>query len=124
MNLNQVTIPVSDVERSIEFYQQLGLVLIVRALPHYARFECPEGDATFSLHLSDKTNTSGETWIYFEVDNPEEKIRELMAKNIPVDALPEDKRWLWKEAHLKDPDNNHIVIYHAGDNRKSPPWRI
>lgn len=124
MNLNQVTIPVSDVERSIGFYQQLGLILIVKTLPHYARFECPEGDATFSLHLSDKTNMSGETWIYFEVDDPEEKIRELMAKNIPVDALPEDKPWLWKEAHTRDPDNNHIVIYHAGDNRKSPPWRI
>lgn len=124
MNLNQVTVPVSNVEKSIVFYQQLGLILIVKALPHYARFECPAGDATFSIHQSGNINTSGATWIYFEVDEPEEKIRELLAKNIAVEALPEDKPWLWKEAHLKDPDNNHIVIYHAGSNRKSPPWRV
>ncbi len=36
MNLNQITISVSDVERSIQFYQGLGLRLIVKALPRYA----------------------------------------------------------------------------------------
>ncbi|MBX3241886.1 MAG: VOC family protein [Chitinophagaceae bacterium] len=124
MNLNQVTIPVTNVEASIAFYEKLGLILIVRALPHYARFECPDGDATFSIHQSGSIDRSGDTWIYFEVDDPEEKIRGLMAKDIPVDALPEDKPWLWKEAHLKDPDGNRIIIYRAGNNRKYPPWRI
>jgi catechol 2,3-dioxygenase-like lactoylglutathione lyase family enzyme len=50
MNLNQVTVPSTDVRRSIDFYQSLGLMLIVENLPSYARFECPEGDATFSVH--------------------------------------------------------------------------
>ena len=44
MNLNQITLPVTDVERSSDFYRRLGLRQIVRA-PHYARFECPQGDA-------------------------------------------------------------------------------
>jgi len=49
MNLNQVTLHSSDIARSIEFYRRLGLKLIVEALPRYARFECPDGDSTFSV---------------------------------------------------------------------------
>ncbi|WP_409024823.1 VOC family protein [Flavobacterium sp.] len=52
MNLNQVTVSVKDIEKSIAFYEMLGLLLIVKS-PHYARFECPEGDATFSINLSE-----------------------------------------------------------------------
>lgn len=33
LDLNQVTVSVKDVERSIAFYQLLGLKLIVKALP-------------------------------------------------------------------------------------------
>lgn len=50
MNLNQITLPVINLEKSIRFYETLGLTLIVKTLPHYARFECSEGMSTFSLH--------------------------------------------------------------------------
>ena len=53
MNLNQVSLPSRDIERSAEFYRRLGFSQIVSSLPHYARFECPEGGATFSLHQVD-----------------------------------------------------------------------
>ncbi|MDP5081381.1 MAG: VOC family protein, partial [Winogradskyella sp.] len=43
MNLNQVTILSLDVEKSTLFYKNLGLKLIVDALPRYVRFECPNG---------------------------------------------------------------------------------
>jgi catechol 2,3-dioxygenase-like lactoylglutathione lyase family enzyme len=39
MNLNQITIPSLDLEKSVAFYKTLGLHLIVDALPSYARFE-------------------------------------------------------------------------------------
>ena len=54
MNLNQITISVRDVAKSMVFYEHLGLELIVKSLPTYARFQCPMGDATFSLHQSDQ----------------------------------------------------------------------
>ena len=50
MNLNQITIPSLDLTKSVPFYEKLGLKLIVEALPHYARFECPDGASTFSIH--------------------------------------------------------------------------
>jgi hydroxymethylpyrimidine/phosphomethylpyrimidine kinase len=34
------------------------------------------------------------------------------------------QRWLWREAWLRDPAGNSICLYHAGDNRRFPPWRI
>jgi len=43
MNLNQITVPSLDLTKSIPFYEKIGLKLIVKALPHYARFECPDG---------------------------------------------------------------------------------
>ena len=38
--------------------------------------------------------------------------------------MPSDKRWLWREVRLKDPDNNQLILYFAGENRLNPPWRI
>jgi len=40
------------------------------------------------------------------------------------EELPTDKGWLWREARLKDPDNNQLILFYAGDNRKNPPWKI
>jgi catechol 2,3-dioxygenase-like lactoylglutathione lyase family enzyme len=68
MNLNQITIPVLNVEKSIAFYQQLGLTLIVQSLPHYARFVCTNG-ATFSLHQVNELPKGEGAWIYFEIEN-------------------------------------------------------
>ena len=122
MNLNQVTISVKNVEQSILFYQKMGLTLIVKSLPDYARFECTNGDATFSLHRNEGLNNG--TWIYFEVDNVDVKVKQLQENHFSIDEVPEDKPWLWREARLKDLDNNIIIIYNAGNNRKNPPWRI
>ena len=124
MNLNQVTVPSRDVKRSIQFYQTLGLKLIVKSLPHYARFECPVGDATFSVHLMDELPGPEGVYIYFEVEDVDETVRSLQEAGLTFDELPELKRWLWQEARLRDPDGNRVIIYYAGDNRKNPPWRL
>jgi catechol 2,3-dioxygenase-like lactoylglutathione lyase family enzyme len=123
MNLNQVTLPARDVERSAEFYRRLGFTQIVSNLPHYARFECRDGGATFSLHQVESPPPS-ETIIYFECDNLDAVYEEFRAQGIVFDQAPEDKRWLWREAYLSDPDGNVICLYHAGSNRRYPPWRM
>ncbi|PKV51114.1 glyoxalase/bleomycin resistance protein/dioxygenase superfamily protein [Aquimarina sp. MAR_2010_214] len=124
MNLNQVTIPSLDVETSISFYKKLGLHLIVESLPNYARFECIEGDATFSIHLVDALPDNDGVHVYFETEKLDKEVERLINEGIDFDLLPTDQRWLWREARLKDPDGNLIILYFAGDNRKNPPWRI
>jgi catechol 2,3-dioxygenase-like lactoylglutathione lyase family enzyme len=122
MNLNQVTLPSKDVERSAEFYRRLGFKQIVSSLPHYARFECPDGEATFSLHQVESPPLS-KTIIYFECDNLDTVYEELIAQGILFDQAPSDQPWLWREAYLTDPDGNVLRLYHAGSNRRFPPWR-
>ncbi|MGV6831993.1 MAG: VOC family protein [bacterium] len=123
MNLNQITIGAVDVNAATEFYKNLGLKLIVNALPNYVRFECPEGDCTFSIHKTEKVN-SATTTIYFEVENLIEKVTEFKTKGIIFKTDPQEQSWLWHEANLEDPEGNKIIIYHAGENRKNPPWRV
>jgi catechol 2,3-dioxygenase-like lactoylglutathione lyase family enzyme len=124
MNLNQVTVPVLNVEKSIKFYEKLGLKLIVKALPAYARFECSEGDTTFSLHKVEVLPKESSVWIYFEVQELDKCVQQLIDNGIEFEELPTDKSWLWRESRLKDLDNNQIIIYFAGDNRKNPPWKL
>ena len=124
MNLNQITVPVTDVGRSIRFYEKLGLRLIVKSMPTYARFECPEGNSTFSLHLVDVLPAGEGIWVYFEVQNLDEVVDSLKKDGMVFEELPTDKPWLWREARLRDPDNNQIILYFAGNYRTNPPWRV
>jgi catechol 2,3-dioxygenase-like lactoylglutathione lyase family enzyme len=124
MNLNQITIPSLDVEKATEFYKTLGLTLIVDALPRYVRFECPDGDATLSIHKVDELLKGNSITIYFEDKNLDTLVLSLKQKGITFISDPEDKAYLWREAHLHDPDGNHIILFYAGKNRKNPPWRV
>jgi catechol 2,3-dioxygenase-like lactoylglutathione lyase family enzyme len=124
MNLNQITIPSINLEKATIFYQKLGLRLIVDARPKYVRFECPEGDATFSIHLVEQLPTGEGTSVYFELENLDQKVTDLVAQGITFLEMPEDQSWLWREARLLDPDGNKIILYFAGNNRKNPPWRV
>jgi len=51
-------------------------------------------------------------------------VNQLQVKGISFDELPNDKPWLWREARLKDSDQNTLILYFAGDNRLNPPWKI
>ena len=124
MNLNQITVPSLDLTKSIPFYEKLGLQLIVKALPHYARFECPDGDTTFSIHQVKELSQGEGVYVYFECKNLDEYVQNLIKQGIQFEELPNDKRWLWREARLKDRDNNQLILFYGGKNRKNPPWRI
>ena len=124
MNLNQITVPSLDLTVSVPFYQKLGLKLIVEALPHYARFECSDGEATCSIHQVEKLPMGEGIYVYFECENLDETVEKLQKQGIDFESLPTDQRWLWREARLKDPDNNQLILFYGGENRKNPPWRI
>ena len=74
MNLNQVTLPVSNMEEAADFYRKLGFLQIVDT-PHYARFECSDGKSTFSLMLEDNEFINGSI-IYFEHENLDDLVYE------------------------------------------------
>ncbi len=124
MNLNQVTIFSSKTEELVEFYKKLGLRLIVDSLPRYARMECPDGDATLSVHSTCITETDSNIVLYFECEDLDARVAELKKLGLQFEEEPKDQDWLWREAYLRDPSNNRICLFHAGENRKNPPWRV
>ncbi|ANQ48113.1 glyoxalase/bleomycin resistance/extradiol dioxygenase family protein [Flammeovirga sp. MY04] len=124
MNLNQITVPSLDLTKSITFYQTLGLKLIVKALPHYARFVCPDGNSTFSLHQVEQLPKGDGISVYFECDDLDDQVHQLKQQGLLFEQEPVDQTWLWREARLKDPDGNQIILFFAGENRLNPPWRL
>ena len=124
MDLNQVTVPAIDVESSVEVYQQLGLRLIVDSVPRYARFECPDGNSTFSVERVHELPHGPGVVIYFECKELDATVSKLKRLGVFLDSDPIDQAWLWREARLRDPAGNRICLFHAGENRINPPWRI
>ncbi len=134
MNLNQVTIYSDRPVETVEFFKYLGLNLIVDSLPRYARLECPDGDATLSVHESSDGDeaetpslgnpTLGNIVLYFECSDLDAEVERLKSLGLTFEQDPTDRDWLWREAYLRDPNGNKICLFHAGANRKDPPWRV
>lgn len=124
MNLNQVTIPTTDMGKSAAFYTQLGLELIVDSIPRYSRFLCPDGNSTFSLHEAETVNAENGMVLYFECSDLDDKVLALKSAGLEFQSDPTDRPWLWREASLLDPDGHKIILFFAGDNRINPPWKV
>jgi catechol 2,3-dioxygenase-like lactoylglutathione lyase family enzyme len=126
MRFNHITLIVADLERSKAFYRTLGLVQIVDTPPRYARFVFPDGDTTLSVEVleNEPTRPPDRAQLFFECDDLDERVVALKAKGLVFEQDPTDMFYLWREAHLRDPDGHELRLYHAGENRLNPPWRV
>ncbi|MFF2086008.1 VOC family protein [Nocardia sp. NPDC058176] len=123
MRLNQVTIGAIDLARTERFYTLLGLRTIVRT-EDYLRFECPDGDSTFSVERVDEVIPAAHITIYFETGHLDAEFTRLDRAGVAFDQPPTDMPWLWREARLRDPAGHRLCLFHAGENRHNPPWRV
>lgn len=111
-SIMQILIPVSDVDRAAEFYEQvLGLHLVFR-FPGNAFFVA-DG---IRLYLAKPTEADfdGRATIYFRVDEVGRTLDRLAAKGAKVRERPEivfgtDEYDLWL-AFVQDPDGNNIGL--------------
>ena len=128
MNLNQVTIYSDKPQETVEFFEKLRLKRIVDSLPRYARLECPDGEATLSVNefpnQTEAHTPINNIVLYFECDDLDSEVERLMSLGLEFDEDPADRPWLWRQAYLKDPNGNKICLFHAGENRKNPRWRV
>lgn len=119
---NQVTVGARDYAVSVAFYLRLGLRQIVDSPGNgYARFEADNG-ATLSIHVG--PGHADGTVIYLECQRLDAWVQELVEQGVEFDQMPQDESWLWREARLRDPGGNILCLYHAGENRRYPPWRV
>ncbi|HBB34847.1 MAG TPA: glyoxalase/bleomycin resistance/extradiol dioxygenase family protein [Cyanobacteria bacterium UBA8803] len=124
MKLNHATLIVSNFERSIAFYKTLGLIPIVHAPPRYARFQCPDSDATLSIEVTGELPAPARAQIFLECSDLDRTVTDLKTRGLTFTQEPTNMPYLWREARLKDPDGHDIRLYFAGDNRLNPPWKI
>ncbi|MEQ1725768.1 MAG: bifunctional hydroxymethylpyrimidine kinase/phosphomethylpyrimidine kinase [Sphingopyxis sp.] len=120
-SLNQITVGASDYAASIAFYVTLGLTQIVDSPSNgYARFEAANG-VTLSIHAGAASAT---TTVYLEHRGLDAWVAQLQSAGLAFEQLPTDRKHGWREARLLDPAGNAICLYHAGENRRFPPWRV
>lgn len=122
MRLNHVTLPTDDLAASIGFYQALGLRLIVRAAPRYARFAVDDL-STLSVEVTGD-GRAGTAEIFLHCDSVDADVDAAVARGLVFDTLPTDQSYLWRTATLRDPSGNRIVLFTAGTNQHFPPWRL
>lgn len=121
--LNQITLPARDYATSVAFYRLLGLTQIVDSPSNgYARFEAVNG-VTFSIHV-DVNPVAGGAIIYLEMASLDVWHARLLSQGVCFDQPPTDRKHGWREARLTDPAGNRLCLYHAGEYRRFPPWRI
>ena len=98
MNLNQATIYTDKPVATAEFFQKLGLKIIVDSLPRYARLECPDGDSTLSIQEADDVQVTNNVVLYFECEELDRTVEELKSNGLSFDEDPPDRpdarRWL------------------------------
>ena len=122
--LNQVTVTGTNYERSVDFYQRIGLAQIVDSPDTgYARFETA-GGVTLSVQIDPEEKIIATTAIYLECDDLDQRVEQLARGGIAFEHGPRHQPWMWREARLRDPDGNIIFFYPAGEHRRFPPWRI
>ena len=62
--------------------------------------------------------------VYFESDALDQEYDRLRRAGIEFDTAPTDMPWLWRETRFRDPDGHLYCLFHAGENRVHPPWRL
>lgn len=122
MRLNHATLPVANLSEAIAFYEALGLNLIVRADPRYARFEV-DGQSTLSVEVSEG-RAAGDAEIFLHCDDVDQDYAAAVARGLTFDWPPTDQTYLWRTAGLTDPAGNRIVLFTAGSAQHFPPWRL
>jgi catechol 2,3-dioxygenase-like lactoylglutathione lyase family enzyme len=122
MKLNHVTLPADDLAASISFYTALGLELIVRAEPRYARFAVDAG-STLSVEVADGAR-AGSAEVFLHCDDVDADVAAAQARGLVFEWPPTDQSYLWRTAGLRDPAGNRIVLFTAGANQHFPPWRL
>lgn len=112
--IGQIAIPVSNLERAVEFYRDvLGIRFLFQAPPGLAFFEC--GGVRLLLDVPAKVQPNQyASIIYYKVDELPSAVETLKSRGVLfeqepelVAKMPDHELWM---AFLKDPDGNMLAL--------------
>ena len=107
-SISAVTLGVSDMCRSVNFYQNMvGLELLYGGpSASFSSFKVGEGYLNLALVLQAK-----ETWrgrLIFHVDDVDSLYEQLLALGLSPSTKPTDASWGERYFHIDDPDSNEL----------------
>ena len=98
-----LTLTVSDVKRSIEYYRALGLAVEIDAAPAFAMLRVGDGGGTIGLLSTNEAQKDGAAalgapqaraiHVELSTDDLDGLYTELQAKGIAIDVPPHDEPW-------------------------------
>lgn len=112
--IGQIALTVSDVPRSVAFYQQaVGLPLLFQAPPGLAFFACGDVRLMLSQPEGDFKPGAGSA-LYFKVDGIQDIHDAMQARGVPfvddphlIAKMPDHELWM---CFFKDPDGNTLAL--------------
>ncbi len=116
-------LPAHDLPASMTFYRNLGFKQVGESPPGYAKYLSPEGDVTLSLERVETVAELPNTILFVECQDLDMRVSELRTKGLVFESTPDDERWGWREAYLKDPRGNSVCLFNSGRERTTPPER-
>ena len=125
LDFNHAMIYVTDVSRSLQFYEDLLGFKAVELFHHhdacvYARLRSPAGGGTLALHQIERGTTlqpCNVVRLYFETKDVDGACARLEKKGVTIAQPPKLMPWGWTHAYVNDPDGHEISIYWAGAKR-------
>ncbi len=114
--VGQVSIPVSDVDRAVEFYRdvlEIPFLFQVPGSPAMAFFQCG-GTRLYIVKPENPDSRTGSSVVYFTVDSAQDAADELKSKGVELESEPHiihqtDSYTLWM-AFFRDPDGNLMAV--------------
>jgi catechol 2,3-dioxygenase-like lactoylglutathione lyase family enzyme len=98
-----LTLTVSDVKRSIEYYRALGLAVEIDAAPQFALMRVGDGGGTVGLLAVSEAQKDGAAklggpqaraiHVELSTDDLDGLYTELLAKGVAIDVPPHDEPW-------------------------------
>lgn len=102
--IENITIRISDLKKSINFYEKILGLKKRDEWSTYATFNI--GDMMLGLDPDPK----GELDIFLTVANVDEEYKNLKEKGVQFITEPKDQYWGGRTAIFKDPDGNKFII--------------
>jgi len=107
--LNNITIPVSDLKKTVEFYEKVLGLKKESEWSTYVIFDCGGVELAFEPGGS-KGEKKGSPYIFLIVDDVDKEYEQLKEKGVKFKSEPKDQPWGGRVASLTDPDGNKICL--------------
>ena len=106
-SLDHLYMQVSDLERSVAFYELLGFT--TTRWRDYVRLEGPDG--VYIGMEQGRVAVGGSIELVVRVDDVDRRFQELSAAGIRFDGSPADQEWGARHVWLTDPDGNRLSLF-------------